>query len=82
MNKGNSINRLLVIGIIILIIITASTVLYFTSSKKNMSKEKGDVSEQVVGNEEDVGTEDTSDNDTLDDLLDELQNLDDMLNGN
>lgn len=80
MNKGNknNINKMPVI-VIGTVLITGLLIMFYLMSgnKAIVPREQENVSLEMQ-----KGNQDNPDNDTLDNLLDELQNLDDMLNGN
>lgn len=80
MNKGNknSINKMPVIVIVTVLITGLLIMFYLMSSNKTIISQEREKVPQDLQKE----NQNNPDNDTLDHLLDELQNLDDMLNGN
>lgn len=80
MNKGNknNINKMPVI-VIGTVLITGLLIMFYlmNGNKAIVPREQENVSLEMQKE-----NQDNPDNDTLDNLLDELQNLDDMLNGN
>lgn len=88
MNKGRNDNKKIGVSIVVIgavIIIIALGVLYTLKTnglKEKDTKEKNSHEVEVSGESSGDTSVDSLDNQTLDTLLDELQDLDDMLKGN